>query len=99
MLQELRQHVPTFPYEKRVSKIDTLRLAIAYIALLRDLLTADVDPLTFVSSTLQQAACSAMTHGSGVEGRMRGRERQAGRDVTWNTTGMDTPFQLRLQTF
>ena len=33
--EELRLHVPTFPYEKRLSKIDTLRLAIAYIALLR----------------------------------------------------------------
>lgn len=33
---ELRIHVPTFPYEKRLSKIDTLRLAIAYIALLRE---------------------------------------------------------------
>lgn len=33
---ELRVHVPTFPYEKRLSKIDTLRLAIAYIALLRE---------------------------------------------------------------
>jgi hypothetical protein len=32
---ELRVHVPTFPYEKRLSKIDTLRLAIAYIALVR----------------------------------------------------------------
>uniref|UniRef100_A0A673ADD2 Si:dkey-34f9.3 n=1 Tax=Sphaeramia orbicularis TaxID=375764 RepID=A0A673ADD2_9TELE len=31
--EELRCHVPTFPYEKRLSKIDTLRLAIAYIAL------------------------------------------------------------------
>uniref|UniRef100_A0A3B5AVL0 Si:dkey-34f9.3 n=1 Tax=Stegastes partitus TaxID=144197 RepID=A0A3B5AVL0_9TELE len=29
--EELRCHVPTFPYEKRLSKIDTLRLAIAYI--------------------------------------------------------------------
>ena len=26
----LRNHVPTFPYEKRVSKIDTLRLAIGF---------------------------------------------------------------------
>uniref|UniRef100_A0A3B3YPE6 BHLH domain-containing protein n=1 Tax=Poecilia mexicana TaxID=48701 RepID=A0A3B3YPE6_9TELE len=30
--EELRCHVPTFPYEKRLSKIDTLRLAIAYIS-------------------------------------------------------------------
>ncbi|NXJ08243.1 FER3L protein, partial [Odontophorus gujanensis] len=35
---QLRCHVPTFPYEKRLSKIDTLRLAIAYIALLSEIL-------------------------------------------------------------
>uniref|UniRef100_A0A3B4YX29 Si:dkey-34f9.3 n=1 Tax=Seriola lalandi dorsalis TaxID=1841481 RepID=A0A3B4YX29_SERLL len=29
--EELRCHVPTFPYEKRLSKIDTLRLAIPII--------------------------------------------------------------------
>lgn len=51
--EELRLHVPTFPYEKRLSKIDTLRLAIAYIALLRDLLEADVDdPLVYVEEIL-----------------------------------------------
>lgn len=37
-LQKLRRHIPTFPYEKRLSKIDTLNLAIAYISLLEDLL-------------------------------------------------------------
>ncbi|RZF38979.1 hypothetical protein LSTR_LSTR003722 [Laodelphax striatellus] len=51
---ELRGHVPTFPYEKRLSKIDTLRLAIAYIALLREVLTADCDPLTYVEKCLRQ---------------------------------------------
>ncbi|XP_062591532.1 helix-loop-helix protein 13-like [Saccostrea cucullata] len=51
--EELRLHVPTFPYEKRLSKIDTLRLAIAYIALLRDLLEADVgDPIEYVERIL-----------------------------------------------
>ena len=50
---ELRVHVPTFPYEKRLSKIDTLRLAIAYIALLRDVLKADYDPLTYVEKCLR----------------------------------------------
>ncbi|VDP77940.1 unnamed protein product [Echinostoma caproni] len=34
----LRTCLPTFPYERRISKIDTLRLAIAYLALLRDML-------------------------------------------------------------
>ncbi|CAF3016238.1 unnamed protein product [Rotaria sp. Silwood2] len=31
---ELRSHIPRFPYEKRLSKIDTLRLALAYIEFL-----------------------------------------------------------------
>lgn len=50
---ELRMHVPTFPYEKRLSKIDTLRLAIAYISLLREVLHADYDPLTYVEKCLR----------------------------------------------
>lgn len=35
---ELRQKVPTFAYEKRLSRIDTLRLAIVYISFMTDLL-------------------------------------------------------------
>ncbi|XP_014206786.1 basic helix-loop-helix transcription factor amos [Copidosoma floridanum] len=50
---ELRVHVPTFPYEKRLSKIDTLRLAIAYISLLRDVLAARLDPITYVERSLR----------------------------------------------
>lgn len=50
---ELRVHVPTFPYEKRLSKTDTLQLAIAYIALLREVLVADYDPLTYVEKCLR----------------------------------------------
>ena len=50
---ELRTHVPTFPYEKRLSKIDTLRLAIAYIALLRELLSSDLDPVTYIERALR----------------------------------------------
>ena len=53
--EELRLHVPTFPFEKRLSKIDTLRLAIAYIALLRDILVSGADPLEFVENTLKDA--------------------------------------------
>ena len=34
---ELRSHIPRFPYEKRLSKIDTLRLALAYIEFLHGL--------------------------------------------------------------
>lgn len=40
----LRQNIPTLPYERRLSKVDTLRLAIDYIAFLSNLLEAANDP-------------------------------------------------------
>lgn len=51
--EELRCYVPTFPYEKRLSKIDTLRLAIAYIALLKDILRSGKDPLQHIEESLR----------------------------------------------
>ena len=53
--EELRLHVPTFPYEKRLSKIDTLRLAIAYISLLREILqhSDTMDPVVYIESCLR----------------------------------------------
>ena len=53
--EELRLHVPTFPYEKRLSKIDTLRLAIAYISLLREILdySDTMEPLVYIESCLR----------------------------------------------
>ncbi|XP_064455873.1 twist-related protein 1-like [Ornithodoros turicata] len=51
--EELRCHVPTFPFEKRLSKIDTLRLAIAYIALLKEVLVSQYDPLTHIEKCLK----------------------------------------------
>lgn len=50
---ELRCHVPTFPYEKRLSKIDTLRLAVAYIALLGEILLSGCDPKSYVEQCLK----------------------------------------------
>ncbi|XP_046846989.1 pancreas transcription factor 1 subunit alpha-like [Xenia sp. Carnegie-2017] len=38
----LRHHIPTLPYEKRLSKVDTLRLAIGYIGFLTDIINSDV---------------------------------------------------------
>ncbi|XP_070566577.1 uncharacterized protein [Ptychodera flava] len=51
--EELRCHVPTFPYEKRLSKIDTLRLAIAYIALLREVLLSGCPPMVYVERCMK----------------------------------------------
>ncbi|KAM6919432.1 pancreas transcription factor 1 subunit alpha [Lycodopsis pacificus] len=38
----LRTHIPTLPYEKRLSKVDTLRLAIGYINFLAELVQSDL---------------------------------------------------------
>ncbi|XP_043922026.1 pancreas transcription factor 1 subunit alpha [Protopterus annectens] len=38
----LRSHIPTLPYEKKLSKVDTLRLAIGYINFLSDLVQSDM---------------------------------------------------------
>ena len=51
--EELRRHVPTFPYEKRLSKIDTLRLAIAYISLLREILLSELEPVVYIEQSLR----------------------------------------------
>ncbi|KAK9888614.1 hypothetical protein WA026_000844 [Henosepilachna vigintioctopunctata] len=37
----LRSHIPTLPYEKRLSKVDTLKLAIGYINFLGELVRTD----------------------------------------------------------
>ncbi|XP_074950269.1 helix-loop-helix protein 13-like [Phalacrocorax aristotelis] len=55
---QLRRHVPTFPYEKRLSKIDTLRLAIAYIALLGEILLSGCDPKSYVEQCLRNGSQS-----------------------------------------
>lgn len=40
----LRAHIPTLPYEKRLSKVDTLRLAIGYIGFLSELVNTGRHP-------------------------------------------------------
>jgi len=37
----------------RLSKIDTLRLAIAYIALLKEILVSEYDPITYIEKCLR----------------------------------------------
>jgi hypothetical protein len=50
----LRRQVPTFPYEKRLSKIDTLQLTIAYINLLRDILSSSMEPVEYIQQSLKE---------------------------------------------
>ncbi|KAG5843104.1 pancreas transcription factor 1 subunit alpha [Anguilla anguilla] len=42
---DLRKKVPTFAYEKRLSRIETLRLAIVYISFMTDLLEENNAPI------------------------------------------------------
>ncbi|XP_066282134.1 basic helix-loop-helix transcription factor scleraxis-like [Branchiostoma lanceolatum] len=59
--EELRHHVPTFPYEKRLSKIDTLRLAIAYIALLSGIVQSGLEPYDYIQRCLERGHTDSFT--------------------------------------
>ena len=50
--KELRDRIPTFPFEKRLSKIDTLNLAIAYINMLEEILETDCHPYDYLQNTV-----------------------------------------------
>lgn len=39
----LRSHIPTLPYEKKLSKVDTLKLAISYINFLGEMVRSDTN--------------------------------------------------------
>ncbi|CCD67847.1 Helix-loop-helix protein 13 [Caenorhabditis elegans] len=52
---ELRNYIPTFPYEKRLSKIDTLNLAIAYINMLDDVLRTPEDSGQYIQKCVHMA--------------------------------------------
>uniref|UniRef100_A0AC34REV6 BHLH domain-containing protein n=1 Tax=Panagrolaimus sp. JU765 TaxID=591449 RepID=A0AC34REV6_9BILA len=49
---ELKDRIPTFPFEKRLSKIDTLNLAIAYINMLEEILETDAHPYEYLQNTV-----------------------------------------------
>lgn len=54
-VQELRKRIPTFPYEKRLSKIDTLNLAIAYITMLQEVLAHEGDGHDYLQRCVSSA--------------------------------------------
>ena len=86
--EQLRAHVPTFPFEKRLSKIDTLRLAISYIQLLQEALRSDQELTEFMTCSLRQARCSVTGAG----------------DVIWNTSGelygaLSSPFYVSFERY
>nr|CAH0099310.1 unnamed protein product [Daphnia galeata] len=50
----LRTHIPTLPYEKRLSKVDTLRLAIGYIGFLAELVANDRHPTDVLQNAVPE---------------------------------------------
>lgn len=67
--------VPTFAYEKRLSRIETLRLAITYISFMGDLLTSgggnsDENSITQDSSS---ALTAIATRNGGLKGRHKNK--------------------------
>ena len=54
----LRSHIPTLPYEKRLSKVDTLRLAICYINFLTELVGSEGDPTDCDGDNIYQSEYS-----------------------------------------
>lgn len=52
VFQTLRKCIPTFPYERRLSKIDTLHLTISYIHLLQSIIHSDLTLFDYLCQTL-----------------------------------------------
>ncbi len=48
----IRLNIPTFPYERRLSKIDTLHLAISYISLLQAVLDSNMSLYDYLKTVL-----------------------------------------------
>lgn len=51
----LRFHIPTFPYERRLSKIDTLHLAISYISLLESVIESNLSLYDYLKAYLNRS--------------------------------------------
>ncbi len=51
----LRTHIPTFPYERRLSKIDTLHLAISYINLLESVLESGMNLYDYLNTVISNS--------------------------------------------
>ena len=54
VFEELRMQIPTFPYERRLSKIDTLHLSISYIHLLNSIIDSNLSLRDYLEATLNR---------------------------------------------
>lgn len=80
----LRFHIPTFPYERRLSKIDTLHLAISYINLLESVLESNMNLYDYLR---------AFINGSMQAKQSRfGDDRNSSTRPAWATSGNSLPY-------
>jgi hypothetical protein len=63
---KLRRKVPTFAYEKRLSRIETLRLAITYISFMDQVIRNETNKPNSSSSTGPAASSSQLPAPSGT---------------------------------
>ena len=57
---KLRRKVPTFAYEKRLSRIETLRLAITYISFMDQVIRNEAKPSSSSSSSTAAAVAAVL---------------------------------------
>ncbi|XP_059142526.1 pancreas transcription factor 1 subunit alpha-like [Physella acuta] len=82
----LRAHIPTLPYEKRLSKVDTLRLAIGYIGFLSEIVQSDVSSKESMHAHVLEQPKKVIIHchaGSNEEFGIYGPPPLTGHSLSW----------------
>lgn len=80
----LRFHIPTFPYERRLSKIDTLHLAISYISLLESVIESNLTLYDYLKAYLD----GTLVFSNQAVSVYGGGRQSASRPPSWATSGI-----------
>ena len=89
---DLRQRVPTFAYEKKLSRIETLKLAVSYIQFMNEMLG---DMTSSPSSSRNQSPCT--TSSDSTESRQLASDAMASADSNQNTVNTNCSKQSLVQ--
>lgn len=79
----LRHHIPTLPYEKRLSKVDTLRLAIGYIGFLTEMISSDMSHSQALQPTSSEQPRKVMICHRGFGTQDYGLPPLTGHSLSW----------------
>ena len=93
--ESLRQHIPTLPYEKRLSKVDTLKLTIGYVGL-RIVQTGFCDILfAYHPSSYINFLASLLA----TEKPLEEKDREAGKRIIVHSSSGERGYVLHFQRF